>query len=314
MTKFSERHKARTSAAEDSTQREDVREVDSHAHVVVAVEAVPLHQTSPAHGASDPRRDEYAATVQAEARLGAQLAKTFEENSREAQRLAPPEPTNTRPWHPRAVAIENPAAHWKESGRSAPLILHPTLEAIARAWKYTKTDAVEDGSAPLRDEYSRLIGWGEHARYDVTTAWLAEQLATYQVGVNRGSHNVHHGGHVVEPWTGPAADDAEWLAAIVPGDLPAFPFSLRPGHTVTGPAFLASLQAEAVNGPRAPRARTGATQADIASLREAIALAAKQATNAEEIAGIVDMRRKPADQPSIPAPSPPSRGSPKPAA
>jgi hypothetical protein len=57
-----------------------------------------------------------------------------------------------------------------------------------------------------------------------------------------------------------------WLAAMTPADLPPAPFTLHPGITVSGPVFLAQLQADAVIGPSHPRARWGALQADICAL------------------------------------------------
>lgn len=68
---------------------------------------------------------------------------------------------------------------------------------------------------------------------------------------------------IPHPWP---ADLAAWVAGLVATDLPAFPFTLRPGVTVTGPRFLAELQAAASIGPAHPRARYGALQEDLRQL------------------------------------------------
>ena len=70
------------------------------------------------------------------------------------------------------------------------------------------------------------------------------------------------------PWEGRAAELMNWAAGLTVEDLPPAPFDLRPGHTVQGGAlWLASLQADVAAGPRGPRARTKALQADVVTLR-----------------------------------------------
>jgi hypothetical protein len=82
----------------------------------------------------------------------------------------------------------------------------------------------------------------------------------------------------VASWEGPDAALVAWVEALTPGDLPPFPFELRPGVTVNGPQALASWQADTRQGPRGPRARTGVLQRDLENLREAIARAALTGT------------------------------------
>lgn len=75
-----------------------------------------------------------------------------------------------------------------------------------------------------------------------------------------------------QPWVGRDAELMAWAAGLSVEDLPAAPFTLRPGHVVQGGAlWLASLQADVAAGPRGPRARTGALQGDVATLRGLVA-------------------------------------------
>lgn len=65
--------------------------------------------------------------------------------------------------------------------------------------------------------------------------------------------------------------DMAWAAALTPADLPPYPFEARPGHAITGDRWLTSIQADIAEGPYSPRARTGAIQRDVASLRAVLA-------------------------------------------
>lgn len=184
-----------------------------------------------------------------------------------------------RPWNPQSETIDDPAAHWKAEGYRVPPAIAPTMAALARAWKAADWSVeVPDENRPgkmrsvkyrpesLRREYERLAGWALDTPEVVTPAWVAEQLATYALAAP-----VESSAPEVAVWPETVAEVMAWAGALAPGELPAFPFTLRPGVTVTGPTFLANIQAEVAAGPRGPRARTGALQRDVQKLREAIA-------------------------------------------
>lgn len=60
-----------------------------------------------------------------------------------------------------------------------------------------------------------------------------------------------------------------WALALQPCDLPEVPFELMQAQIVVGKEkFLESLQRDIKRGPKGPRARFGALQADVKALWE----------------------------------------------
>ncbi|MNS53242.1 hypothetical protein D3C72_859930 [compost metagenome] len=181
------------------------------------------------------------------------------------------------PWPVGGALVHDPGAHWCAHGGRLEGIAD-VLRPLAEAWAAGDRPIAEGWPAApglYQWEYSRLVAWFKADPCEVPAqveAWAGSVTTSPNPIANLAALSLVMREHQVSdldplPWGGRVADLAAWALGLDAGALPAAPWELRPGVTVTdGARWLEQLQVAIAQGPITPRARTGAVQRDLESL------------------------------------------------